>query len=45
MKQVTGKRWHGQFEVEYAGFNPPVYLHKLLPGEYGQNWMVVARPE
>ena len=40
--QVTGKRWRGLFEVEYEGFNPAVYLHKLQLADYGKNWLLVA---
>ena len=41
--QVTGKRWRGLFEVEYEGFNPPVYMHALRADEYGQNWLLVRK--
>ena len=41
--QVTGKRWRMLFEVEYEGFNPPVYMHALRADEYGQNWLLVQK--
>ena len=46
VKQITGKRWNGQFEVDYGkAFNPPVYIHSLPPEQYGstKNWVLVEK--
>ena len=46
VKRITGKRWNGQFEVDYGkAFNPPVYVHALLPEQCGagKNWVLVEK--
>ena len=47
VKQIDGKKWNGQWEVEYSGFNPAIYVHALLLGQYGagagQNWCLVDK--
>ena len=43
IKRISGKRWNGMWEVEYEGFNPPIYIHELVLQGYGvdQNWVLV----
>jgi hypothetical protein len=46
VKRITGKRWNGQFEVDYGkSFNPPVYVHALLLEQCGasKNWVLVEK--
>ena len=44
VKMAPGKRFAGQFEVEYEGFKPSTYYHKLSLGDYGKVWVgVVAK--
>ena len=35
VKMAPGKRFAGQYEVEYEGFKPSTYYHKLSLGDYG----------
>ena len=46
VKMATGKKFAGQYEVEYAGFKPKTYYHELSFSDYGVGkvWvMVVAK--
>ena len=44
-KRVVGKRWHGYWEVEYAGSNPPIYMHALDLAQCGvaKHWCLVQK--
>ena len=43
--QSAAKKTRGQWEVSYKGFNPEVYLHKLVPTDCGpsKNWCFVSK--